>query len=743
MSQHSQAVCPKCRTTLIVPLAWHGQAIRCKACGVTLRTTNSGGPVLAPKSQAPGSLDADARATASPPPQDSNQEDSPLARYLARRRRKFYIRLAVAGVLLLTSVGVAYALREHLVHQLGQFVAALRSASQQSKSATAPSQAAPTTTSRGQSDIAAKTAGQGGTASGTVASTADVPAKPQTSTTEAPSKAPPSGQDDRPQADVPAAAPPVSSAAATRPVSPASAEFSKQYPGRALLVGIRNYLYANPLNPGYRPENSLTRDPLGLHQLKKVLIEGLRFDKSQVLELSDVAEEKPVSPTKPTLQATIRVFLEEARPQDRVLLVLVCHAVELEEQGYLAPIEADFGRKEDLIPLTWLYEQLENCKAHRRLLILDIAHLDPEQGLARSGGEKLTPKMEEQLKKVPDGLEVWLSCSAGEHSYEFASSGFIGSVFLHFLQDFARDLTDPKKRREIEKDPEFLAQTMPLLYFAPKVNKEVTTYVQERWKSPQTPKVLGVGRKAPEVSPDAPLPPPVRVVEPLGSEPLADASVVEEIVRELGLVESGPQSLPPFAAKSLEPYLTPADRDLDPEKHPLRQVTLDTITKLLEIDKQFNAERSIKAEANDAQFKQAIERKQQLPARLNQSLEEIMEAMERAAAQRDKDTKRWQAHFDYVFAQLLARRIAIMEYNFVLGNKLRKDSPMITNPQNNGWLIVPSERLQQKDTRNWEKQRQEILDRIIKEHPGTPWEVLARRDKNTFLGLTLQEGKVD
>jgi hypothetical protein len=84
-----------------------------------------------------------------------------------------------------------------------------------------------------------------------------------------------------------------------------------------------------------------------------------------------------------------------------------------------------------------------------------------------------------------------------------------------------------------------------------------------------------------------------------------------------------------------------------------------------------------------------------------------------------------------------------MEYNFVLGNKLRKDSPVVKNAQNNGWLIVPYEKLQQKDTRDWEKKRQEILERLAKEHPDTPWAIIARRDKNTFLGLTIQEAKVD
>ena len=36
----------------------------------------------------------------------------------------------------------------------------------------------------------------------------------------------------------------------------------------------------------------------------------------------------------------------------------------------------------------------------------------------------------------------------------------------------------------------------------------------------------------------------------------------------------------------------------------------------------------------------------------------------------------------------------------------------------------------------------EGTQRIIKDHPGTPWEILARREQATIVGLTLQEAFV-
>ena len=59
------------------------------------------------------------------------------------------------------------------------------------------------------------------------------------------------------------------------------------YPGRALLIGIRNYLYLNPLNPGYRAERSFLRDPLGLHTLRRTLLTELSFPRDQVKQVTE------------------------------------------------------------------------------------------------------------------------------------------------------------------------------------------------------------------------------------------------------------------------------------------------------------------------------------------------------------------------------------------------------------------------------------------------------------------------
>lgn len=146
-------------------------------------------------------------------------------------------------------------------------------------------------------------------------------------------------------------------------------------------------------------------------------------------------------------------------------------------------------------------------------------------------------------------------------------------------------------------------------------------------------------------------------------------------------------------------------------------------------------------ESDEANFKKKLEKDQETPAYLASELSDLLDDMKKLDEKRDQEkSPRWLAHFDYTQARVLAQLAHVQEYSFVLGNKLRKDTPKIKDKANhNGWVIVPQRKLEQKETRTYDSERQKLLTRIIKEHPGTPWEILARREQATILGLTLQE----
>ena len=80
--------------------------------------------------------------------------------------------------------------------------------------------------------------------------------------------------------------------------------------------------------------------------------------------LSDLAAEKDVRPpSKPVITQTIEEFLASSRPQDRIMLVFIGHALDVNDQPYLVPIEGEMSVPESLIPLQWVFDRLAGCSA--------------------------------------------------------------------------------------------------------------------------------------------------------------------------------------------------------------------------------------------------------------------------------------------------------------------------------------------------------------------------------------------
>jgi hypothetical protein len=138
-------------------------------------------------------------------------------------------------------------------------------------------------------------------------------------------------------------------------------------------------------------------------------------------------------------------------------------------------------------------------------------------------------------------------------------------------------------------------------------------------------------------------------------------------------------------------------------------------------------------------IKAAIFREQMKPARALAEMMERLEELRKAGKERDKEpSPRWQAHYDYILAQLLARTAYISEYDLMLG-KIRKDELPELRSMHTGWRLASCEKMQSgKDVKELAAQAKQLFAKLIQEHPGTPWEVLAKRDRLTALGLEWQ-----
>jgi hypothetical protein len=83
----------------------------------------------------------------------------------------------------------------------------------------------------------------------------------------------------------------------------------------------------------------------------------------------------------------------------------------------------------------------------------------------------------------------------------------------------------------------------------------------------------------------------------------------------------------------------------------------------------------------------------------------------------------------------------LFEYQSMLGSMRREFPPRDPN-LHGGWKLASRQTLEGDSTgKKSAKDAHKLLDKIIKDNAGSPWEVLAKREKLTNLGLEWQPAK--
>jgi hypothetical protein len=125
-------------------------------------------------------------------------------------------------------------------------------------------------------------------------------------------------------------------------------------------------------------------------------------------------------------------------------------------------------------------------------------------------------------------------------------------------------------------------------------------------------------------------------------------------------------------------------------------------------------------------------------ARQMAELQEVQERLEGVEDQRKREpSKRWQANYDFILGHVQLRYAYLFEYSLMLGEFRKDNLPELDAKKNqNGWRLVPSEKLAgPTDLKDTVKSAHKLLSKVVKDHPETPWAVLADRDLNTPVGL--------
>jgi hypothetical protein len=540
----------------------------------------------------------------------------------------------------------------------------------------------------------------------------------------------------------------------SRPIDQGEPPASASYPRRALIISVHNYLYANPTNPGLPGVSSRNIT----NQLKKSLNNGLKIPLTQIAHLSDDGPKGQArSPLKAVIRDTLTSFLNTCRAQDRILVFFIGHAVTLNDEAYLVPIEGELDNADTLIPLKWVYHELETCKARQKVLILDVNRFSPTDGLERPDSGPMTAKFDGILQKPPAGVQVWTACTTEQQSLETDDCRM--GVFLDYFCEAISNKPGKSLQGKIQwpRDPYPLEQLVPL------VNKLMEAELKPL-KLTQVSRLSGKepGDGAAYDSKEAAPPTPQLAAVPTESGGQANMQIIRSVLEEIGVppvkVSKNDNTLkfemlPPFAPKAMEKFAGgPAeDSKVKAAIMKARAVLWATASEAArdpagiagdikkmrqDLKVTLNVMRDgYRAPANENMFKTAVMEDQKQVAKIMLALKEALEEMEAAADDRDKESKRWQANYDFTLARLQSQIAYLYEYESMLG-QMRKELPPRDPAVHTGWKLAARTELNgDSNGKRIFKDSRKLLDKMIKSYAGTPWEVLAKREKLTAIGL--------
>ncbi len=131
---------------------------------------------------------------------------------------------------------------------------------------------------------------------------------------------------------------------------------------------------------------------------------------------------------------------------------------------------------------------------------------------------------------------------------------------------------------------------------------------------------------------------------------------------------------------------------------------------------------------------------QKMAARIAPKIDALYGILAAGAADREKiQEKRWQAGYDLAMGRLLAVKIRTDAYNIMLAQA--KTGMKFKDPKHDTWVLQPSHDVSAtgSQTDKLAKQCRTYLERVVKDHPGTPWAFLAAEELKTPLGYAWSE----
>jgi hypothetical protein len=192
----------------------------------------------------------------------------------------------------------------------------------------------------------------------------------------------------------------------------------------ALLIGVRAYEHAR------LPDLKYTENDV--EGMARILARpGAGFTRVTLLTTNRGRKRRALAPTAANIRAALKQLLTKKKRGDTVLVALAGHGIQLKskdcktEEAFFCPSDAQLNDRDTLISLKKLFDDLDDCGAGVKLLLVDACRNDPKE--TRSLDTDSVPRPSR-------GIAALFSCSSGQRAFETAKLGSKGhGVFFHFV----------------------------------------------------------------------------------------------------------------------------------------------------------------------------------------------------------------------------------------------------------------------------------------------------------------------
>lgn len=146
---------------------------------------------------------------------------------------------------------------------------------------------------------------------------------------------------------------------------------------------------------------------------------------------------------------------------------------------------------------------------------------------------------------------------------------------------------------------------------------------------------------------------------------------------------------------------------------------------------------------DEGSFSNALSEAQKAAAVLEPRVRALVELLKQGESDREKETVlRWQAGYDLAMGRALAVQARTESYNAMLAAAKRGLKPK--DPKNNTWTLEPADEISVGSALQKIADRAKMyLERVVKDHEGTPWAMLAAAELKDPLGWKWQESFTD